>query len=129
MSELTKNINEYIQNSQEIIGDLQKEASDYKSRLADVERRPLIEKEAAITVAGTLIGKGLISANDLSQTIDDLCADPLGVIAKISKVASVQTVSIPSMGMGCSKKSGPGVISTENLSNADKALLTSIHLI
>lgn len=135
MSELAEQINEYIQNTQELLEEasqetekFQKEASEYKKKLEERPTGPFIEKDAAIQVAGTLIGKGLIQAEELSQTIEDICADPLGVITKISKVASIQN-SVPSVGQGSTKKSGTGAFSTENLSNADKALLKRIRLI
>ena len=128
MSELTDTIEEYVQNTQELVQTLEKEASEAQERLAEAEKRPLIEKSAAIEVAGTLIGRGLISADNLSQTIEQLCADPLGVIAQISKTASAVQAPLPSVGAGTAKKSVAGAISTENLSNADKALFTHLRL-
>jgi len=129
MSELADNISEYVQNTQEVIGMLQKEAEDYKNKLEAANRRTFIDKEAAIQVAGTLIGKGLIPAENIKQTIDNLCADPLGVITQIAKVASVQHRPVPTMGTGSAKKGGTGAFSTEELSNADKALLSRLRLI
>lgn len=129
MSELSDNIKEFIVNSQDLIQGFQKEAQDAKAELEANKKRPLIEKEAAIQVAGTLIGKGLIPAENLNKTIESICADPLGVITEIAKVASVQPKPVPSMGQGSTRKSGSGAFSKEDLSNADKALLKRIHLI
>jgi hypothetical protein len=125
MSELFDNINEYIQNSEHIIEGLQKEASDYKRNLDELRSRPFIEKEAAIEVAASLIGKGLISADNLPRTIDKLCADPLGVITELTKTAAHRPV--PTMGMG--KSVSKAVSPTEDRSKADIALLSAVHLI
>ena len=127
MSDLDDMVREYMQNSEEIIAGLQKEASEYKARAEAAERKQMLEKEAAGAAAASLLSRGLISANSLSQTIDDLCADPLGVITQLSKTAAQQP-AVPSMGAG-SKRSGKGVFSTEKLSNADRALLSHLRLI
>lgn len=135
MSELNDMITEYMQNSESLIEGLQKEASEahesarnVQQELAEVKASKQLQKEAAIETAAVLIGRGLMSSDNLSQKIDRLCADPLGVIMQMTKTAAEQRPVVPSMGAGC-KKSGVGGISTENLSNADKALLTKLRLI
>jgi len=127
MPELDDMVKEYMQNSEELITGLQKEASEYKARAEAAEQQQMLQKEAAGAAAASLLNRGLISAKNLSQTIDNLCADPLGVITQLTKTAA-QTPPIPSMGSG-SKRSGGGVISTEKLSNADRALLEHLRLI
>ena len=137
MSDYSSMVEEYMRNSEEIISDLEKEAAEAHQKIASVREqlekaeadkkaKAVLQKEAAIEVAGALVGKGWMSPENLSQKINQLCADPLGVIMQLTKTASHNT-GVPSMGEGV-KKSGGGGISTEKLSNADKALLTKLRL-
>jgi len=124
--ELFDMVEEYMTNSDEIITGLQKEASDAHEEIAQLQAKSKLNKEAAIEVAGALVGKGWMSPDNLSQKIDRLCADPLGVIMQMTKTAEQSTI-VPRMGGG--SKHGRGALSTEKLSNADKALLTKLRLI
>jgi len=124
--ELSNMVTEYMNNAESIIDSLEKEAASYKKALDETQKAPLIQKEAAIEAAAALIGRGLMSADNLAQNIDRLCADPLGVIMQMTKTAAQEPV--PSMGSGCNKLSKT-LPSTESRSNADKALLSKLNLL
>lgn len=121
-------VEEYMKNSESIIEDLEKEAKAYKEELAAVKKTktvPFITKEAAAETAAALVGKGLMSPQDLSYKIDRLRADPLGVITQIVKQAA--QAAIPLVG-GVSDRGGKA-LTDKGRSKADVALLTRLNLV